>query len=103
MQNDGYPPGNFDPLKAGPALGVLGWWAMLSNYTFPIQAHDRVANLEQARSLGAQAPTIAPSLARRRRLRQMLSRFWEVAQWRRHSRAAARLTSRRVTSGRGFQ
>ncbi len=87
MQNKGYPPGNFDPPKAGHALGVLGWWAMLSDHTFPVRAHDRVANLEHARNLGAQAPTIAPSLARRRRLRQMLSRFWEVAKWRRRAGA----------------
>lgn len=85
MQNKGYPPGSFDSLKAGPALGVLGWWAMLSDYTFTIRAHDRVANLEHARNLGAQAPTIARSPARRRRLRQMLSRFWEVAKWRRRA------------------
>lgn len=87
MQSKGYPPGNFDPLKAGHALGVLGWWAMLPNYTFPIRAHDRVANPEHARNLGAQVPTIAPSLARRRRLRQMLSRSWEVARWRRRAGA----------------
>jgi len=86
MQNKGYPPGNFDPLKAGPALGVLGWWAMLSDYTFPIRAHDDVANLEHARNLGAQAPRIAPSL-RRRRLRPMLNRLWEVATWRRRAGA----------------
>ena len=82
MPNKGYPPGDFDPPKAGPALGVLGWWAMLSDSSFPIRAHDRVANLEHARNLGAQAPTIAPSLARGRRLRQMLNRLWEVATWR---------------------
>ncbi len=87
MLNKGYPLGNFDLLKAGPALGVLGWWAMLSDYTFPIRAHDDVANLEHARNRGAQAPRIAPSPARRRQLRQMLRRLWEVAKWRRRADA----------------
>jgi len=85
MQNEGYPPGDFDPLK-GPTLAVLGWWEMLSDHSFPVRAHDRAANLGRARSPGAQAPRIAPSLLRRR-VRQMLNRLWEVAAWRRRAGA----------------
>lgn len=87
MQNDGYPPGRFDPLKAGVVLGAMGWWAMLPTFTSSSQALDRLAMVEEARILGAQAPTIAPSVPRGRRLGQMLSRVCEFAQWGRRARA----------------
>jgi len=87
MRNDGYPPGGFDPLTTEAVLGASGWWAMPPSFTSPSQALDRLAMLEEAKILGAQASAIAPPAPRRRRLSQMLSRVRKIALWGRRARA----------------